>query len=623
MLSNTEKEVPTFQKKTRALGLMQAAFEGVAEQAAATSHAQAAHGEHVIVLTKAYRALSEQVGATIGAVLSGEVSFKEAWESLGRGVLETVRNLGQQVMDSLLGYVRNLGRGLPDVIFGPFRGTRGSIGFGGSLGFLPSFLAGGSPGGLPAGFPTFPTFPPGGGFPFGGFPVGGGSQLWNAGAATVARYLPFTAPTLASYGFVVNPVGLGTGASGGVPGVNAPPAAGFGPFSPAALGALGGLGGAYGGTALLGALGYQPGLASTIGGFAGGIAGSLATPALTALLAPALGPLAPVLGPLFGTFFGTTLGGLFGFQPTRIDTEKRGLRDWFRDVAPGFDYQRKEGRVASGLGSARAAGLDVENAYLVAGLPYTLQADDAGLGTLTRYRNIGVAGLGRSGASRATARKTALRIAGKSGVDTTEGAVGYLNRALGGGFDRDPFTVAEVLENRDENAGETRHSRTRIVRLRDVVAGIIDIQTEFAGFVDSSRLAARVLADETEQALRTAGRDAGDYADVLGRIRDGSTHAAEALREIGGLDCAGEGSFTEALVAIGWGVRERIGKVGRSSLDSLLSSVQGLRRGLSGVIFGKVRRAFDLLGHSAKDGFLTFLSPMLSIISINENPSRT
>lgn len=503
---------------------------------ATTNRGLDVHDDHVTAVTEAYRELSAQIGATVGAVLSGDVSFKDVWESLGRGALETVRKLGRQLVDSLLGYVRDLGRGLPDVIFGPFRGARGSIGFGGSLGFLPSFLAGGSPGGLPVGFPTFPTFPPGGGFSFGGFPVGGGSQLWNAGAATVARYLPFTAPTLASYGFVVNPVGLGTGVSGGVPGVNAPPAAGFGPFSPAALGALGGLGGAYGGTALLGALGYRPGLTSTIGGFAGGIAGSLATPALTALLAPALGPLAPVLGPLFGSFFGTTLGGLFGFQPTRIDTEKRGLRDWFRDVAPGFDYQRKEGRVASGLGSARAAGLDVENAYLVAGLPYTLQADDAGLGTLTRYRNIGVAGLGRSGASRATARKTALRIAGKSGVDTTEGAVGYLNRALGGGFDRDPFTVSEVLENRDENAGETRHSRTRIVRLRDVVAGIIDIQTEFAGFVDSSRLAARILADETEQALRTAGRDAGDYADVLGRIRDGSTHAAEALREIGGLD---------------------------------------------------------------------------------------
>ena len=536
----------TLTKETLAAGEQMAATTRRVEDGAAAhsglTQALRVHQERVTPLTEAYRELSVQIGETVGDLLTGEVSFKEAWESLSRGVLETVRNLGRQMVDSLLGDVRDLGRGLSDVIFGQLRGMLGSFGFGGSRGFLPSFLAGGSPGGLPVGFPTFPT---GGGFSFGGFPVGGGSPLWNAGAATVARYLPFTAPTLVSYGFTVSPVGLGTGASGGVPGVTAPPAAGVGPFSPAALGALGGLGGGYGGTALLGALGFQPGLTSTIGGFAGGIAGSLATPALTALLAPALGPLAPLVGPLFGTFFGTTLGGLFGFQPTRIDTEKRGLRDWFRDVAPGFDYQRKEGRVASGLGRARAAGLDVENAYLVAGLPYALQADDAGLGTLTRYRNIGVAGLGRSGASRATARKTALRIAGKSGVDTTAGAVGYLNRALGGGFDRDSFTVSEVLENRDENAGEPRHSRTRIVRLRDVVAGIIDIQTEFAGFVDSSRLAARILADETEQALRTAGRDASDYADVISRIRDGSTHAAEALREIGGLDFA-DLTFTAA-----------------------------------------------------------------------------
>ncbi len=522
---------------------------------ATTNSRLAVHDDHVTAVTAAYRELSEQVGATVGDVLSGEVSFKEAWESLGRGVLETVKNLGRQLMDSLLGGVRDLGRGLSDVIFGPFQGTRGSLGFGGSLGFLPSFLAGGSPGGFPAGFPTFPTFPTGGGFSFGGLPVGGGSQLWNAGAATIARYLPFTAPTLASYGFTVSPVGLGIGSGGvapglnagalgvtpryaaPVPGVNAPPAAGVGPFSPAALGALGGLGGSSGGTALLNALGFQPGIASTIGGFAGGIAGSLATPALTALLAPALGPLAPVLGPLFGTFFGTTLGGLFGFQPTRIDTEKRAIRAFFREDVPGYDYQRKESRNVAGLNKARAAGLDVGNAYLAASLPYVLAADNGGLGTVQRFHNIGVAGLGRSGATLQQARAAALRAAQRTGTHTTEGAITALNRSLAGGFDRksDPFTVDEVLWGVRKNVGESRPTRDP-VRLRNVVAGIIDIQTEFASFVDSSRIAAGILADETEQALRTAGRDAGDYADVLDRIRDGSTHAAEALREIGGIE---------------------------------------------------------------------------------------
>ena len=486
----------TLTKETLAAGKQMAATTRRVEDGAAAhsglTQALRVHQERVTPLTEAYRELSVQIGATVGAVLSGEVSFKEAWESLGRGVLETVRNLGQQVMDSLLGYVRNLGRGLPDVIFGPFRGTRGSIGFGGSLGFLPSFLAGGSPGGLPAGFPTFPTFPPGGGFPFGGFPVGGGSQLWNAGAATVARYLPFTAPTLASYGFVVNPIGMGTGVSGGVPGVNAPPAAGFGPFSPAALGALGGLGGAYGGTALLGALGYQPGLASTIGGFAGGIAGSLATPALTALLAPALGPLAPVLGPLFGTFFGTTLGGLFGFQPTRIDSEKRGLRQFFRDEVPGYHYSKKERSVGRGLSAARASGLSV---------------------------------------------------------------------------------------------------------------------------------AAKVIADETAQALTAAGRDATQYADVLDRIRSGATHAAEGLQEIGGLDFK-DLTFTAALVAIGWGVRERVGKVGRGPLDSLLIFARELRHRLADVIFGQPRGAVGSFRHSIGDSFLTFFSPMVPILLSNGTSSR-
>ena len=597
----------------------------------------ATHSASIATSAHAYRDLSKQIGATVGDVLSGEVSFKEAWESLGRGVLETVRNLGRQVVDSLLGDVRDLGRRLSDVIFGQLQGMLGSFGFGGSRGFLPSFLAGGSLGGLPVGFPTFPT---GGGFSFGGFPVGGGSQLWNAGAATVARYLPFTAPTLASYGFAVSPVGLGVGSGGvapglnagalgvtpryaaPVPGVNAPPAAGFGPFSPAALGALGGLGGSSGGTALLGALGYRPGITSTIGGFAGGIAGSLATPALTALLAPALGPLAPLVGPLFGTFFGTTLGGLFGMQPTRIDTEKRGLRQFFRNEVPGYDYSKKERRVGRGLSAARASGLSVEEAYIAAGIPYALAVKKGGLGTLTRFRNIGVGGLGRSGASLEQARAAALRVARATGTDTTAGAVEALNRALGGGFARDKFTVAEVLENVGENAGETRSTRNRPVRLRDAVQGIFDIQTQFAGFVDSGKLAAQVIADETAQALTAAGRDANRYADVLDRIRSGATHAAEGLREIGGLDFAGEGSFTEALASLGRGVRERSGSVGRGPLNSLLLFVRDLRRGLSDAIFGQLGDAIGFFRRSAGDGFLTFLSLTVPILSNNATPSR-
>ena len=506
---------------------------------ARTSPGLTTHSEHVGVVTEAYRELSTQISETVGDLLTGEVSFKEAWASLGRGVLETVRNLGRQVVDSLLGYVRDLGRRLSDVIFGQLQGVPASFGFGGSRGFLPAFLGSGSLGGFPVGLPTFPA---GGGvgpaLSLPGLGTGGLGSLARGGIAAVQRLV---LPGYAGAGTIVNPIGLGNGATGlqGVPGVNAPPGSTlFGKLSPQALNLLSagaGFAGVFGGNTLLSSLGIRGGTAATLGGAGGALLGGYAATAL--LSATPLAPLAPILGPLLGGLLGSAgLGALFGTQPTRIDTEKRGLRDWFRHAAPGFDYQRKERRVASGLGRARDAGLDVENAYLVAGLPYALQADDAGLGTLTRFRNIGVSGLGRSGASRATARNTALRIAGKSGVGTTEDAIGYLNRALGGGFDRDPFTVAEVLENRDENAGETRHSRNRIVRLRDVVAGIIDIQTEFAGFVDSSRLAARILADETEQALRTAGRDASDYADVIERIRDGSTHAAEGLKEIGGLD---------------------------------------------------------------------------------------
>ena len=491
---------------------------------ASTSLSLATHSEHVGYVTEAYRELSEQIGATVGDVLAGAGSFREAWESLGRGVLDRVKHLGRQLLDSLLGSVRDVGRQLSDVIFGQVHGTLGSFGLGASRGFLPSGLGGSSLGGFPVGLPTYPG---GGGIFNGGFTglgfpgTGGGGLLSSAGSSLTS--------TLAS-----SPVGSLLGLpglkAGGTATFNAlfGTASGANPYAATWVGQLGGFLSTAGPLAGLGA-----GLFGAGHPLARGLSGGLGAAALIP------GPQQPFIAA--AAFIASIFGGadLFGWnQPTRIDTEKRGLRDFFRAAAPGFDYQRKERRVASGLGSARAAGLDVENAYLVAGLPYALGAKNAGLGTVTRFRNIGVGGLGRSGASRDTARKTALKVAERSGVDTTEGAVEYLLRAIGGGFARDPFTVAEVLENRDENAGETRHSRNRIVRLRDVVAGIIDIQTEFAGFVDSGRLAARILADETEQALRTAGRDAGAYADVLDRIRDGSTHAAEALQEIGGLDFA-------------------------------------------------------------------------------------
>ena len=105
---------------------------------ASTSPSLATHSEHVGYVTEAYRELSAQIGATVGDVLAGAVSFKEAWESLGRGVLDRVKHLGRQLLDSLLGSVRDVGRRLSDVIFGQVHGTLGSFGFGASRGFLPS-----------------------------------------------------------------------------------------------------------------------------------------------------------------------------------------------------------------------------------------------------------------------------------------------------------------------------------------------------------------------------------------------------------------------------------------------------------------------------------------------------
>ena len=112
----------------------------------------ATHSEHVGYVTEAYRELSEQISATVGDVLTGAGSFKEAWESLGRGVLDTVKHLGRQLLDSLLGSVRDVGRRLVDVIFEQVHGALGSFGWGASRDFLPSVsptalisLGGGTP----------------------------------------------------------------------------------------------------------------------------------------------------------------------------------------------------------------------------------------------------------------------------------------------------------------------------------------------------------------------------------------------------------------------------------------------------------------------------------------------
>ena len=106
---------------------------------ASTSPSLATHSEHVGYVTEAYRELSAQIGATVGDVLAGAVSFKEAWESLGRGVLDRVKHLGRQLLDSLLGSVRDVGRRLADVIFGQVHGALGSFGLGRSREFLPPF----------------------------------------------------------------------------------------------------------------------------------------------------------------------------------------------------------------------------------------------------------------------------------------------------------------------------------------------------------------------------------------------------------------------------------------------------------------------------------------------------
>ena len=124
-VARTQTLLRTTQHTREASGQIASATERLTDLTGAlvtTDAGLATHSEHVGFVTEAYRELSAQVGDTIGDVLSGAVSFKEAWESLGRGVLDTVKHLGRRLLDSLLGSVQDVGRQLSDVIFGQVRG---------------------------------------------------------------------------------------------------------------------------------------------------------------------------------------------------------------------------------------------------------------------------------------------------------------------------------------------------------------------------------------------------------------------------------------------------------------------------------------------------------------------
>ena len=179
-----------------------------------------------------------------------------------------------------------------------------------------------------------------------------------------------------------------------------------------------------------------------------------------------------------------------------------------------------------------------ENALEALGVVYALQAKKAGLGTATRFRNQGLAGFGRSGASLEQAQSGVGELTGAIGIQSPEDLFARFNDALSGGFSRkkDQFTRSEVLENVADNAGDPRSTRSDPVRLIDTVAGIIDIVSQFDETVDSSQLAAEVTATEIEQTLTSQGRALADYAGILEQVRAGSIQAAEALTEIGGIE---------------------------------------------------------------------------------------
>ena len=240
---------------------------------------------------------------------------------------------------------------------------------------------------------------------------------------------------------------------------------------------------------------------------------------------------------LASLFSGGPLSGIFN-QPTRISLEKDSIKDFVEEVYGqlGFDIDlpRRESNVEGPLRAARQGPLAFsENALTALGVAYALGVDEGGLGTVARFRNQTLAATGRENLTPAQQRAGLQATARALGVETQEALFAALQRALQGGFDRDEFSRLEVLENVRENEGEDRATRSRQVRLRNVLAGIIDLSTDFNEAIDSNAVAAGLAADAIEAALTEQGRDVEQYRAVLDQVRDSSIHVAEALTEIG------------------------------------------------------------------------------------------
>ena len=438
----------------------------------------ATHSEHVGYVTEAYRELSEQIGATVGDVLAGAGSFREAWEFIGRGALDVVKDFGRGLMEAVLGNVKALVRRLSHTILIHLRGILGSFGSGGGL-LTP--LAGGL--GFVSG--AFAPMPLGSGGVFGGTPP----------------VFPPTAPT-GSGGPIWTPEMI--------------------------LTAAGVYGGSLGGDAALRALGLQPGLGSKAGSVVGGIAGSMLIPI-------------PVVGPLVGSFFGSLLGGAIEdiFGPTQIVAEKTGIKRYVEDVAdrldlPGdLDLPRKQKHVLNHLPTGLTRFGDLDAAATAAGFLFS-QASGGGFGTAKRFRNQTLAAVGRR-ESYGEPEVQKLLFGATIGVGgrTPEAFLRNFRRAQTEGLDGRRFNVHNVLQDVRESGSAINKP---VLRYTTVLGGIIDLSTEFDKAVDGTTLAAQIAAGEIEDALRRQGRSIDDYTDVIEGVRNGTAHVAEALRDIGNLD---------------------------------------------------------------------------------------
>ena len=311
---------------------------------------------------------------------------------------------------------------------------------------------------------------------------------------------------------------------------------------------------------------------ANIGGFVGSTGGRIIG---TAIGGPIGGAIGSLIGDFVGSFLGGLLGGLFG--PGRIAQERRQIRGDLSDQLS-FDPDFEELPQAP-RGTDFVAGFPDREAVEFLGAIYSernlRRNDEQGLGTVQRYANQFFNAIYNEGLTVGQQRAEIRNIAQQAGVDSPQDVLRVFRE-----FDRE-VGPDEFAENVEEGL-----PRDAIVARRDVLAGGIQILTDFDERINAVGVANHFLADAFAR-LRP------EATETIEAIRNGSLDVEDALLRFNipqGALMLDEEAFIAFLERAAEGLDALIEQVDRFRLS--LQNLQTARSDLN-LNFAQTLRGFD------------------------------